>query len=585
MINLENILFNVMNAIISKKSTEEVLEMILDSLCGLEEIVTSSIVILNEETNKMEPFGKKGAVPKKKTKHESLRLPMIINNKIVGEINIYLKENTELNDETKKKLSMIAFYGAVGLENNRLTTITEKYADLANIDGLTQLYNHKYFQKTISRELSLAMRFKYPICVAMIDIDRFKEYNDIYGHAAGDAVLSKIGVILKKNMRSYDIAARYGGEEIAIILPHAITRQGLNLAERIRKEIMDTPFELEDGKKTEITVSIGLASYPANSTSKKDLMKKADQALYLAKEEGRNRTCCSLATRDMLIKVGFCPPAFTSPYYMDVMKGITEVIEDFGSIRLIDRAPENESDYARLVEILEGFIEEKVDTIVFCSMAEKYLLPVIEKANKANINILAFNMPKPIEKAEILSYIGYDNYEAGKKAGEYVARLLRGRGKIIIIEGLPKEISSMDRKNGMVDAIKKYPNLEILAIQSGNWDVSLAKKLARNLLLKHKDIDAICVAGDDMALGISEVVSSLNKRKDLFITGIDGTKVAFEAIKKGALTATVNTNPIGMGKMLMRTVLRAMIKEEKVDKFIWLPTMIVDLQNVDQYNK
>jgi len=160
----------------------------------------------------------------------------------------------------------------------------------ANIDGLTQLYNKKYFVDVLSKEFSFSKRNNQPLSLMMIDVDHFKKINDTYGHMAGDLVLKCVGQYLQKNLRLENIGCRYGGEEFAIILRNVTGDQALAIAERLRTSIEQEKINYR-GKTIQITVSIGIATLQEeNFDTIDDLIQKADEFLYEAKESGRNRT-------------------------------------------------------------------------------------------------------------------------------------------------------------------------------------------------------------------------------------------------------------------------------------------------------
>ena len=123
----------------------------------------------------------------------------------------------------------------------------------------------------------------------MIDIDYFKKFNDKFGHQAGDAVLKQVASILKKNTRISDYVCRYGGEEMAIILPNTAYEETLKNAERIRKAVEETPFKLSLTQEGQVTISLGISSYDGADETAQDIIKRADNALYKAKENGRNQ--------------------------------------------------------------------------------------------------------------------------------------------------------------------------------------------------------------------------------------------------------------------------------------------------------
>lgn len=171
----------------------------------------------------------------------------------------------------------------------------EKVKKLAITDSLTGIYNHGFLYESLCREYSRTERFKLPLVLLMMDIDHFKRINDTYGHLQGDDILRKVALILKNNIRTYDVLGRYGGEEFLVIMPEASLEDGVCLAERIRTAIEQYEFEgVIEGANGPVrcTISIGVASYPASGIKKmEDLINKADTLLYRSKVEGRNRVC------------------------------------------------------------------------------------------------------------------------------------------------------------------------------------------------------------------------------------------------------------------------------------------------------
>ncbi len=165
----------------------------------------------------------------------------------------------------------------------------EELRQLAITDGLTGLYNYRYFKEQLLQELKRAQRHSLNISVAMIDIDHFKQYNDKNGHPAGDVVLKDIARLLRDNIRNIDLAARYGGEEFSLILIETDKPSAKIVSEKIRKLVEDYGFAYEssqpDGK---LTISSGVATFPEDGEDFDTLVSKADQRLYLAKEAGRN---------------------------------------------------------------------------------------------------------------------------------------------------------------------------------------------------------------------------------------------------------------------------------------------------------
>ncbi|WP_294187883.1 diguanylate cyclase [uncultured Clostridium sp.] len=165
-----------------------------------------------------------------------------------------------------------------------------KLEELVNKDGLTRVYNHRYFHDTLKEKVALSKKSNKPISMIFVDIDYFKHYNDLNGHQMGDEVLRTIGKILKDNLRENDIAARYGGEEFGIILPDTEEKEAVLIADNIRKIIETTKFEGEENQPNGLlTVSMGISVYPDKAKDDITLIKSADDALYRAKFFMKNR--------------------------------------------------------------------------------------------------------------------------------------------------------------------------------------------------------------------------------------------------------------------------------------------------------
>ena len=207
-------------------------------------------------------------------------------NKLIGLITLHnKKENRRFLEEEKRLFSTFASYSAQAIENTMLYKSKEH---LSVTDGLTGLYNHRHFQEQLEVEVKRAQRYDLSLSLIMIDLDHFKEFNDTYGHLEGDGLLRKIAQILKSSLRETDLVARYGGEEFSVILPETDKEGASIAAERVRKTISEQTFG-EVGAK--MTISLGVASYPDDACLRADLIRQADEALYRAKREGRNRTC------------------------------------------------------------------------------------------------------------------------------------------------------------------------------------------------------------------------------------------------------------------------------------------------------
>jgi diguanylate cyclase (GGDEF)-like protein/PAS domain S-box-containing protein len=167
---------------------------------------------------------------------------------------------------------------------NQLKALNQKLQSLAVTDGLTGLHNHRAFQDYLEEQFQVAMRNKQPLAVILMDVDHFKQYNDTYGHQAGDEVLRQVAQILSAHVREGDFVARYGGEEFVIVLPRTDLESAVAVAERLREAVQSAEWRLRP-----VTGSFGVACIRPDMETRQELIEAADQALYQAKKNGRNR--------------------------------------------------------------------------------------------------------------------------------------------------------------------------------------------------------------------------------------------------------------------------------------------------------
>ncbi len=185
-----------------------------------------------------------------------------------------------LTDATERKRTEQALRES---ENN--------YRELSIIDGLTQLYNSRYFYHQLKIEIDRVDRYGQPLTLMLLDLDDFKRFNDAYGHIEGDQVLLRLGQVVKRCLRQTDSAYRYGGEEFTIILPMTTSTDGAVTAERIRTEFKKEFFSPAPGQEVHVTVSIGLGQYNPQEEMKV-FVHRVDQLMYQGKKNGKDRVCC-----------------------------------------------------------------------------------------------------------------------------------------------------------------------------------------------------------------------------------------------------------------------------------------------------
>jgi len=167
----------------------------------------------------------------------------------------------------------------------------ERVEELSITDGLTKLYRHRYFQERLDQELDRARRYGRPLTFLMADLDNFKKYNDTYGHPEGDALLFMVSRLMEEHFKRPALLARYGGEEFSVLLPETPIERAVEMAVGFRKALEERKPPAA-GAAAPVTISIGVATFPLHAQIKRDLVARADLALYRAKAEGRNRVCC-----------------------------------------------------------------------------------------------------------------------------------------------------------------------------------------------------------------------------------------------------------------------------------------------------
>jgi diguanylate cyclase (GGDEF)-like protein len=217
-------------------------------------------------------------------------VPLKINQRKIGIINLTDKIGDGFDENDLRLVESIASHASVALDRTDYYKMSEDLRKVSITDSLTDLYNRRFFQDRISEEIERSRRHGLPVSLIMLDIDNFKQYNDTYGHLAGDEALRLTAAILKHSVRNIDRVARYGGEEFAVILPMTEIAAARDIAERIRSGMAGRYFPDDALRATvKLTASLGIASFPQNADNLFDLVGSADKALYVAKVNGKNR--------------------------------------------------------------------------------------------------------------------------------------------------------------------------------------------------------------------------------------------------------------------------------------------------------
>jgi len=213
-------------------------------------------------------------------------VPMMASGEALGLLHIEHQSEDMGGQSLQNLVSTVAEHLALALSN---ITLRETLRSQSIRDVLTGLFNRRYMEESLERELHRAVRRQSQVGIVMLDIDHFKVFNDTYGHDAGDAVLHELGKVLRNNVRGEDIACRFGGEEFILILPDASLEMTQQRAEQIREVIKGMIVEYRHQPLGVVTVSVGVAGFPTHGTTSDEMIQKADEALYQAKHRGRDR--------------------------------------------------------------------------------------------------------------------------------------------------------------------------------------------------------------------------------------------------------------------------------------------------------
>jgi diguanylate cyclase (GGDEF)-like protein len=224
--------------------------------------------------------------------HSMIILPLLVQNSSLGVLMIAKNVVSGFSYEDLRLLFVISNEAALAIQNKHLY---EKVYNASISDGLTGLYNHKYFREQLQTQIQTAKAENRTISLILMDIDYFKTINDTYGHLIGDMVLQQIAVILKSALPDEFLIARYGGEEFAALLPETNLDLAMEYCEIIRSKLEEHSFNSEEGTLFKVTISLGVANYPKHISNEERIVEKlidlADESLYQAKREGRNRVC------------------------------------------------------------------------------------------------------------------------------------------------------------------------------------------------------------------------------------------------------------------------------------------------------
>lgn len=273
-----------------------------------------------------------------------------------------------------------------------------------------------------------------------------------------------------------------------------------------------------------------------------------------------------------------------NPFFIDMQKGAEEAAKKLG-VNLIVQAAEREVDVEKQMQIIENLIQAKVAALCITPSGSREVVPAIDKANRAGIPVVIVDTRvdgKALSeaKATIASFIGSDNYEGGKLAGEFIAKRLNGKGKVAVLEGIPGHETGDSRLKGFRDALKTTPGVEIVASQTANWERDQGFNVFQNILQSHPDVNALFACSDLMALGAIEAIAAANKTGNIVVVGFDALPEAREDVQKGTMDATVAQFSARMGAQAVENAYR-LIKGEQVKEEVVVPIKLVTKETLN----
>jgi len=267
-----------------------------------------------------------------------------------------------------------------------------------------------------------------------------------------------------------------------------------------------------------------------------------------------------------------------NPFFMDMQLGAEEAAQHL-QLPLIVQAAERELDVEKQMQIIENLIQRKVAAICLTPAGSREVIPAILKANRAGIPVLILDTrvdSTALAEAggKVATFIGSDNFDGGRIAGERIIAKLGGIGRVAILEGIPGHETGDSRLRGFHAAIDKAPGIRIVASQTANWERDQGYNVFQNILQSHPDVQAVFGCNDMMALGAVEAIAAAGRSADILVIGFDAITDAREAIAAGRMEASVAQNPREMGRLAIENAARLM-RGEQIPAYIPVPIELV----------
>lgn len=270
-----------------------------------------------------------------------------------------------------------------------------------------------------------------------------------------------------------------------------------------------------------------------------------------------------------------------NPFWNYMKEGAEEKAKQLG-VEVVTLAPTKPDNLEEQMRIVEDCVQKKMDAIVLVPVDSNGIVPAIEVANRAGIPVVTANTRS--FGGNVVSFVGVENYDAAYRVGKFALQKLGGKGKAIILEGVPGAQTAIDRKAGFDAVLKEFPDVRVLTSQPAKFQRAEGMLVTENLLQRYPDVDLILAANDEMALGAIEAIDAAGKLGKIMVAGFDGNKDAMQSIAQGRLAVTFYQDPQAQAGMAVEAAID-FIKGKRVPERIVVPGELVDKGNVDKFLK
>jgi ribose transport system substrate-binding protein len=265
----------------------------------------------------------------------------------------------------------------------------------------------------------------------------------------------------------------------------------------------------------------------------------------------------STATGGGAPRVAFVMKTLNHPFFLDMQRGAQDAAAAAG-VDLVVQAAEREIDVEKQVQIIENLLQTGIRALIVTPSGSREIATAIAKANRANVPVVVVDTrvdPKAAadNNLKLESFIGSDNFEGGKIAGEYLAKITGGKAQVAVLEGIPGHETGDSRLRGFREALAAHPGMKIVASQPANWERDQGFTVFQNMLQAHPDTDALFAASDLMALGALEAIAAAGKSGRIRVVGFDALEDARKAIDAGRMEASVAQSPRDMGRIAVES--------------------------------